>query len=234
MVSSGQSSSLSQALATGPAPPEDGRAPAEAGFASAMGGGATRIGATRIGSSGTRAAGVPARGNGSSPWPALADADPEAAPTTPTTSKRPASRTPVTRAGRPSLRRQHLPFAVLAHEGDLTGVALVALLAQDLQGRRVALGRRALDLELRPLHFLLHLFDAALRVANAHLRREHALVHEGVAVDDLLDGAVGERLAPTLEGLLGRRELRARRRQLKRDAANLLLGQLDGLAVGLD
>src|SRR5437763_5871593 len=68
-----------------------------------------------------------------------------------------------------SLRREHLPLAVLAYERDLTGVALVALLAEHLQRRGVALGRRPLDLELRPLDLLLHLLDAALGLAQVHL-----------------------------------------------------------------
>src|SRR5665213_1104970 len=188
--------------------------------------------ATRNGLSGEDAVARPALRNGSNDRAACAGIGPETHATPYAASAR-SSRRFIWRRAR-SLRREHLPLAVLADKSDLAGVALVALLAHDLERRGVALGGRALDLELGAFDFLLHLLDAVLRLAEAHLRRQHPLVHQRVAVDDLLGGTVDERLAPALEGLLGRRELGARRRELERDGADLLLGQLDGLAVGLD
>src|SRR6185312_10247368 len=120
------------------------------------------------------------------------------------------------------LRGEHLPLAVLAYEGDLAGVALVALLAEDFQGGGLPLGLRFLDLELGPLELLLHLLHPVLRAPEAHLRSQHPLVHEGVAVDRLFGGAFDQRLAPALERLLRRREFGSSGRELEGDRADLL------------
>src|SRR5450631_521861 len=170
-------------------------------------------------------------------WPNGSSAPARAVPATQTRTTSDATKTRgrrFTKSGRSLLRGEHLPFAVLENEGDLAGIALVALLAKDLQGGGLPLDLRFLDLELRPFELFLHLLDAFLRLTEAHLRGQHPLVHERVAVDRLFAGALDQRLAPALERLLRRRELRARRRKLEGDRADLLLRQLHRLAVGLD
>src|SRR6185437_7732991 len=70
----------------------------------------------------------------------------------------------------------HLPLAVLAYEGDLAGVALVAVLAGDFQGGCLPLGLRFLDLELGPLTLIMHLLHPVPPAPEAHLRGQHPLV----------------------------------------------------------
>src|SRR5450432_219536 len=175
----------------------DAPSPAGAGTASPS---ATRSGvaddawpALRKGSS---EAGAPARRNGSSDTAASARVAPEAH-ATPNAASASSSRRFISRRAR-SLRQEHLPLAVLADEGDVAGIALVALLAQDLQGRGVPFDLRFLDLELGPRDLFLHLLEAVLRLAEPHLRRQHSLLNERVAVDHPLGRAVEECLAPAL------------------------------------
>src|SRR5262249_28083312 len=140
------------------------------------------------------------------------------------------------RRGRGSSRgardlRGELPLAVLEDHAHVRGFDLVALLALDLQGGAVARNLGRLDLELGSGDLALHLL-ALLVGGAAELRRHHALVHERVAVDELVDVVFGERVLVALEGLFGRGELGTRGRQLEGDRFDLGGRQLDLLAVG--